>query len=155
MVSPLFDRSMARVPPRRHHAHPCNGNVVTGTGRKPRPSRMRRLPMAFLAALATNGDTGTSPFHGSSWSVEPSDIILYQERGASESSSWSMGVPILVRVTATGHLMGVGGLHIRDFYYPGTLCLRSISVILPRRVRALRLLVRLEIEPVARVACHP
>src|SRR5262245_16425902 len=38
----------------------------------------------FLAALATNGDTGTSPFHGSSWSVEPSDIILYQERGASE-----------------------------------------------------------------------
>jgi len=45
---------------------------------------MRRLPMAFLAALATNGDTGTSRFHGSSWSVEPSDIILYQERGASE-----------------------------------------------------------------------
>jgi len=40
--------------------------------------------MAFLAALATNGDTGTSRFHGSSWSVEPSDIILYQERGASD-----------------------------------------------------------------------
>ena len=38
----------------------------------------------FLAALATNGDTGTSRFHGSSLSVEPSDIILYQERGASE-----------------------------------------------------------------------
>jgi hypothetical protein len=81
----------------------------------------------FLAALATNGDTGTSPFHGSSWSVEPSDIILYQERGASERSSWLVGVPILVRVTATGHLMGVGGLHIRDFYYPGPLCLRSIA----------------------------
>jgi hypothetical protein len=29
----------------------------------------------FLAALATNGDTGTSRFHGSSWSVEPSDVI--------------------------------------------------------------------------------
>src|SRR5215510_2421579 len=83
MVSPLFDRSMARVPP-RHHARPCNADVVTGAGRKPRPSRMRRLPMAFLAALATNGDTGTSRFHGSSWSVEPSDIIFYQEPGASE-----------------------------------------------------------------------
>src|SRR5215471_4559578 len=114
--------------------------------------RMRCLPMApFSLPWATNGDTGTSPFHGSSWSVEPSDIILYQERGASERSSWLVGVPILVRVTATGHLMGVGGLHIRDFYYPGPLCLRSISVILLRRVRALRLLVRLEIEPVARV----
>src|SRR5262249_19894642 len=90
---PLFDRSIARVPPRRHHAHPCNANVVTGTGRKPRPSRMRRLPMAFLAALATNGDTGTSRFHGSSLSGEPSDVILYQERSVSERSSWLVGVP--------------------------------------------------------------
>src|SRR5215831_11177944 len=81
----------------------------------------------FLAALATNGDTGTSRFHGSSWSVEPSDIILYQERGASERSSWLVGVPILVRGTAAGHLMGVDGLHIRDFYYPGSLCLRSVA----------------------------
>jgi hypothetical protein len=88
---------------------------------------MRRLPMAFLAALATNGDTGTSRFHGSSLSVEPSDIILYQERGASERSSRLVGVPILVRVTATGHLIEVGGLHIRDFYYPGALCLRSVA----------------------------
>src|SRR5215475_193702 len=47
----------------------------------------------FLAALATNRDTGTSRFHGSSWSVEPSDIILYQERGAPERSSWLAGVP--------------------------------------------------------------
>jgi len=65
---------------------------------------MRRLPMAFFAALATNGDTGTSRFHGSSLSVEPSYIILYQERGASERSSRLVGVPILVRLTATGHL---------------------------------------------------
>src|SRR5262245_33063722 len=56
-----------------------------------------------------------------------SDIILYQERGASESSSWSMGVPVLVRLTATGHLIEPGGLHIRDFYYPGALCLRSVA----------------------------
>src|SRR5262249_19894643 len=33
--------------------------------------------------------------------------------------------PILVRATATDHLIEVGGLHIRDFYYPGALCLRS------------------------------
>src|SRR5262249_12063791 len=91
------------------------------------PSRMRRLPMAFLAALATNGDTGTSRFHGSAWSVEPSDIILYQHRGASERSSWLAGVPHIGPGTATGHLMGVGGLHIRDFYYPGPLCLRSAA----------------------------
>jgi hypothetical protein len=97
--------------------------------RKKAPAIKDAMPAdgTFLAALATNGDTGTSPFHGSSWSVEPSDIILYQERGASERSSWLVGVPILVRVTATGHLMGVGGLHIRDFYYPGPLCLRSIA----------------------------
>ena len=105
--------------------------------------------MAFLAALATNGDTGTSPFHGSSWSVEPSDIILYQERGASERSSWLVGVPILVRVTATGHLMGVGGLHIRDFIIQERYVLEASRVISLRRVRALRLLIRLEIEPVA------
>ena len=79
----------------------------------------------FLAALATNGDTGNPVFTAALG--RSSDIILYQERGASESSSWLMGVPVLVRVTATGHLMGVGGLHIRDFYYPGTLCLRGIA----------------------------
>src|SRR5262245_26185977 len=49
--TPLFDRSIARVPPRRRHAHPCNANVVTGTGRKPRPSRMRRLPMGLSRCL--------------------------------------------------------------------------------------------------------
>src|SRR5262249_33587878 len=108
MVSPLFDRSMARVPQPRHHARPCNADVVTGAATKPRQSRMRRLPMAFLAALATNGDTGTSRFHGSAWSVEPSDIILYQHRGASERSSWLAGVPHIGPGTATGHLMGVG-----------------------------------------------
>src|SRR5262249_50238886 len=79
----------------------------------------------FLAALATNGDTGTSRFHGSSWSVEPSHIILYHVRGASKRSSRSAGVPHIGPVTATGHLMGVGGLHIRDFYYPGPLCRTS------------------------------
>src|SRR5262249_37666680 len=79
----------------------------------------------FLAALATNGDTGTSRFHGSSWSVEPSDIILYQERGASKRSSRAVRALYLVRVTATGHLIGVGGLHIQDFYYPGSLCRTS------------------------------
>src|SRR5260370_15576648 len=52
---------------------------------------------------------------------------LYQGRGASERSSWLVGVPILVRVTATGHLIEVGGSHIRDFYYPGPLCLRSVA----------------------------
>src|SRR5215472_657456 len=81
----------------------------------------------FLAALATNGDTGTSRSHGSSWSVEPSDIILYQERGASERSSWLMGITVLVRVAATGHRIELGGLHIRDFYYPGALCPRSVA----------------------------
>src|SRR5262245_40035742 len=55
------------------------------------------------------------------------DIILYQERGASESSSWLMGIPVLVRVAATGHRIELGGLHIRDFYYPGALCLRSVA----------------------------
>src|SRR5262249_13962540 len=119
---------------------PCRAGRSRGTRRthamrmSPRepeesPGHKDAMPAdgTFLAALATNGDTGTSPFHGSSWSVEPSDIILYQERGASERSSWLVGVPILVRVTATGHLMGVGGSHIRDFYYPGPLCLRSIA----------------------------
>src|SRR5258708_1591107 len=37
------------------------------------------------------------------------------------------GRSILVHVTATGHLIEVGGLHIRDFYYPGPLCLRSVT----------------------------
>jgi len=36
---------------------------------------MRRLPMAFLAALATNGDTGTSRSHGSSLSVVRHHLI--------------------------------------------------------------------------------
>jgi len=58
----------------------------------------------LLAALATNGDTGTSRFHGSSWSVEPSDIILYQHRGASERPSWLAGVPRIGPRAATGHL---------------------------------------------------
>jgi hypothetical protein len=93
---------------------------------------MRRLPMAFLAALATNGDTGTSRSHGSSLSVEPSDIILYQERGASERSSWLVGVRIY------------GIFIIQDRYV-----LEASRVISLRRVRALRLLIRLEIEPVA------
>ena len=74
---------------------------------------------------------------------------LYQERGASERSSWLVGVPILVRVTATGHLMGVGGLHIRDFIIQERYVLEASRVISLRRVRALRLLIRLEIEPVA------
>src|SRR5215472_14307637 len=125
MVSPLFDRSIARVPPRRHHAHPCNANVVTGTGRKPRPSRMRRLPMAFSLPWRRT----EIPAHPvlTAALCRSSDIILYQERSASESSSWLMGVPVLVRVTATGHLIELGSLHIRDFYYPGPLCLRSVA----------------------------
>src|SRR5262249_31501171 len=95
-------------------------NLATRTGRNPRPSRMRRLPMAFLAALATMAHPVLMAAL-----CRSSDIILYQERGASESSSWLMGVPVLVRVTATGHLIEVGDLHIRDFYYPGPLCLGS------------------------------
>jgi len=68
--------------------------------RKKAPAIKDAMPAdgTFLAALATNGDTGTSRFHGSSWSVEPSDIILYQHRGASERSSWLAACPILVRV---------------------------------------------------------
>jgi len=89
---------MARVPQPRHHAHPCNADVVTAAGRKARPKDAMPADGTFLAALATNGDTGTSRFHGSSWSVEPSDIILYQHRGASERSSWLAACPILVRV---------------------------------------------------------
>jgi hypothetical protein len=63
--------------------------------RKKAPAIKDAMPAdgTFLAALATNRDTGTSRFHSSSWSVEPSDIILYQERGASERSSWLAGVP--------------------------------------------------------------
>src|SRR5215471_17556673 len=120
---PLFDRSMARVPQPRHHAHPCNANVVTGAGRKPRPSK-DAMPAdgTFLAALATNGDTGTSRFHGSSLSVEPSDVILYQERGVSERSSWLAGVP---HIRPRSRYGSSGGLHIRDFYYSGPLYLRS------------------------------
>jgi hypothetical protein len=34
--------------------------------------------------VTTNGDNGTSRFHGSSWTGEPSDINLYQDRGAPE-----------------------------------------------------------------------
>src|SRR5262245_8867545 len=124
MVSPLFDRS-ARVPPRRHHAHPCNANVATGTGRKPRPSRIRRLPMAFLAALATNGDTGTSRSHGRSLSVIRHHLISGSE--AVRKLELFDGRPRMVRVTATGHLIELGSLHIRDFYYPGPLCLRSVA----------------------------
>jgi hypothetical protein len=52
---------------------------------------------------------------------------LYQERGVSERSSWLVDVPIFVHAAATGHLIEVGGLHIRDFYYPGALCLRSVA----------------------------
>src|SRR5258708_15263257 len=37
------------------------------------------------------------------------------------------GRSILVHVTATSHLIEFGGLHIRDFYYPGPLCLRSAT----------------------------
>src|SRR5262249_26125023 len=97
-------------------------NLATRTGRNPRPSRIRPLPMAFLAALATMAHPVLTAAL-CRWS----DIILYQERGASESSSWLMGVPVLVRVTATGHLIEPGGLHIRDFYYPRALCLRSVA----------------------------
>jgi len=32
--------------------------------------------------VATNGDSGTSRLHGSSWTVTPSNVNLYQERGA-------------------------------------------------------------------------
>jgi len=64
--------------------------------RKKTPAIKDAMPAdgTLLAALATNGDNGTSGFHGSSWSVEPSDIILYQERGASKRSSRSAGVPL-------------------------------------------------------------
>ena len=84
---------MARVPQPRHHAHPCNADVVTAAGRKARPKDAMPADGTFLAALATNGDTGTSRFKSSLWSVKPSDIILYQERGASKRSSRSAGVP--------------------------------------------------------------
>jgi hypothetical protein len=40
----------------------------------------------LAAAHWLNGDTGTSRFHGSSLTVQPSDFILYQMRRASERS---------------------------------------------------------------------
>src|SRR3984893_9120618 len=123
MVSPLFDRSIARVPPRRHHARPCNANVVTGTGRKPRPSRMRRLPMAFSLPWRRT----EIPAH----TVFTAALDRASRPKLSISGAWRVrkielvgGRPIVVRVTATGHLMEVGG---RDFYYPGPLCLRSVA----------------------------
>jgi hypothetical protein len=93
---------------------------------------MRRLPMAFLAALATNGDTGTSRSHGSSLSVEPSDIIYIRSAARLKDRAGLVGVRIY------------GIFIIQDRYV-----LEASRVISLRRVRALRLLIRLEIEPVA------
>src|SRR5262249_37566611 len=126
MASPLFDRSIARV---------C---------RRGGTMRIHAMRMLSLGAEATRDEQGWAacrwpfslPWRRTEIPAHPvltaalcrsSDIILYQERSASESSSWLMGVPALVRVTATGHLIELGSLHIRDFYYPGPLCLRNVA----------------------------
>ena len=69
----------------------------------------------------------------------------------SERSSWLVSVPILVHVAATGHLIEVGRLLYTEFLLSrtGSYVLEASRVISLRRVRALRLLIRLEIEPVA------
>jgi hypothetical protein len=57
---------------------PCECFVEAG--RKPRPIKDAMPADGTSLPLATNGDTGTSRFHGSSWTVEPSNIKLYQVR---------------------------------------------------------------------------
>src|SRR5260370_40294437 len=88
---------------------------------------MRRLDSGFSRCLGDEGRTRHILFQRQFWVGRPVRLFLYEGRGASERSSWLVGVPILARITATGHLIEVGGSHIRDFYYPGALCLRSVT----------------------------
>src|SRR5262249_57561200 len=128
MVSPLFDRSIARVcrrggPMRIHEMRVLSlgpeetpGHQGYDACRWPfsRPWRRTEIPAhpVFTAALGR--------------SSRPTSSYIRSAARPKDRAGWR-ACPILVRVSATGHLIGVGGLHIRDFYYPRPLCLRSVA----------------------------
>ena len=91
---PLFDRSMACVPQPRHHAHPCNANVVTGAGRKPRPSRMRCLPMAPFSLPWRRTEIPAHPVFTAALGRSSRPTSSYIRSAARlKRSSWLVGMP--------------------------------------------------------------
>src|SRR5262249_52706327 len=152
MASPLLI-----APWRACHSHGTMRIMQCGCrhwSRKKAPAIKDAMPAdgTFLAALATNGDTGTSRLQSSfGRSSRPTSSYIRSTPRPKDRAGWR-ACPILVRVTATGHLAACiyGIFIIQDRYV-----LEASRVISLRRVWAPRLLIRLEIKPVARVACHP
>lgn len=100
---------------------------VFGTGKNTGHEDAMPADGTFLAALPTN----EMPAHpvltaALGRSSRPTSSYIRSAARPKDRAGWR-ACPILVRVIATGHLIGVGGLHIRDFYHPARLCLRSVA----------------------------
>src|SRR5262249_21324385 len=127
MVSPLFDRSIARVC-RRGGTMRIHAMRMLSLGREETPGHKGYDACRWLFSLPwRRTEIPAHPVFTAALgrSSRPTSSYIRSPARLKDRGGW-WACPILVRVTATGHL-GVGGLHIRDFYYPGPLCLRSVA----------------------------